>query len=69
VLSKQAQEQADRVRSTMKQQEALLYDRQKELQEVNHERDVLRKRLEDAIRDEPDRDASQLSKNDLENSL
>jgi hypothetical protein len=53
----------------MKQQEALLYDRQKELQEVNHERDVLRKRLEDAIRDEPDRDASQLSKNDLENSL
>ena len=29
VVSKQAQEQADRIRSTMKQQEALLFDRQR----------------------------------------
>jgi hypothetical protein len=53
----------------MKQQEALLFDRQRELQEVSHERDILRKKLDDVLRDEPDRDASQLSKNDLENSL
>lgn len=69
VVSKQAQEQADRIRATMKQQEALLYDRQRELQEVSHERDLLKKKLDDFMRDEPDRDPANLSKNDLENSL
>lgn len=52
VTAKQAQEQADRIRATMKQQEALLYDRQKELQEVSHERDMIRKELEMARTEE-----------------
>ena len=44
ISTKQAQEQVDRVKKTMKEQEKLVMDKQREIDEIKHEKDIYKQK-------------------------